>query len=316
MATTAELLKRVKAATLLPTHQTTYTDTDILDIASEEMGSLIVPEIMSLREEFFMQKTVIPCAVGVSEIPIPERAVGRTIRALYFLPTNATEPVSMPLLPLSDNLGLSLKPGVPKFHTFVGDKIVVNPVPDQIYGSYILYWEARPSKLVLSNAVGVVSYVTADTLTVQQNLTSIVTGSTVDVIQQKAGYSPIYMDIAVGSASTGYGPKILTLTGFSLANPITGVVVGDHVSLAWTTDIVCLPDEAVTALVQAIAVHILQGMDLPQQLAISEKRLAVCMDSMKKALSPRNEASSYKIRPKSPMFGPGRRNSIVSTSGN
>jgi hypothetical protein len=317
MATTVDFLRRVKSSTLLPTHQQTFQDDDILDFANEEMDSLVVPEIMTLRQEYFVTKTVVGLSAGVSEVAIPERAVGRTIRDLKFLPTNNNLPVTLPLLPISDNASMNQTVGVPRYHYFQGDKIIINPTPDQDYGDLWLFWEIRPSRLVVQSEVGIISNVGTHTVTVQRTLNSdITTGAVVDIIGAKAGYAPIYLDQIISSITTGLGPKVITLSGFSPSNPITGVSVGDHLSLAFTSDIIGLPEEAVAVLVQATSIRLLQGMDLPSQLAQAEKRLEVCLKSMRKALSPRNEASSYKIRPQSPMFGPGRRNSIISTSGN
>ena len=118
------------------------------------------------------------------------------------------------------------------------------------------------------------------------------------------------MDLTIGSISTGIGPKIITLSGFSPSNPITGVSVGDHISLAFTSDIIQLPDEAVVCLVQATALRMLAGLEQTTQYTLAAQLLERNLNSLKQALSPRNEGSSFKIRPKNPLFGSGRKTSI------
>ena len=315
MTTTTQFLKRVKAAALVPTHQIAYSDQDILDIANEEMDNLLVPEIMSLREEYLVTKTTVPMVVGEDTIDIPYRAVGRTIREIKISTSTASTPNSLPRASITEDIAMSSKPGKPLYHYFEGDSIKVNPVPDQVYGDYLLWWEARPNRLTLATQVGIISYITDTTITVQQNLTSsITTGSIVDIVSAIPGYKTIYTDISVGSISTGLGPKILTLSSFSPSNPITGVAVGDHMSLAWTSDIIQLPDEAVQVLVQATALRMLQGQDQEQQFALTEKMLDRCLKSMRKAMTPRNEGASVKIRKRNSPFGPGRRWSIANSS--
>ena len=253
MVTTVDLLKRIKSATLTPTHQITFTDTDILSLADEEIDNLLIPHIMSLREEYFVKMKEVTIAIGVDTIEIPERAVGRTIRELKLMGTDNTRPYSLSRASITEEYALSTTPGKPIYHYFQGDSIRVNPIPDQAYGNYHLWYEEKPSRLVLTTDVGIITAVSDTTVTVQQNLNKLITtGAIVDIIKVKAGYVSLYIDQVIGTISTGLGPKIITLAGFSALNPITGVSVGDHISLAYTTDIVQLPDEAIPVLVQAL----------------------------------------------------------------
>ena len=311
MVTTTAFLAKVKSTALVPSHQVTYQDKDILDLANEEMDNLLIPLIMSLREEFLVTKTTIPMVVGEYVLPIPERAVGRTVRAIKMTRNSSRYPEELTRATVSESYAFNTDPGTPRYHYFEGDVIKINPVPDQVYGDYVIWWECRPSRLVVSTDVGIISSVTDTTITVQQNLNSaITTDAVVDVVKVKPGYSNIYTDITVGSISTGIGPKVITLAGFSAGNPITGVSVGDHVSLAFTSDIIQLPDEALVCLVQATALRMLQGLEQTEKYNITAQMLERNLDSLKKALTPRNEGSSIKVRPHSPSFGPGRRSSI------
>lgn len=315
MVTTTELLKKIKAAAMVPTHQITYQDTDILDLTNEEMDNLIVPMIMAMREEFFVTKSTIPIAIGVDTVAIPERAVGRTIREIKVLTTDATNPRSLSRASITEDYAFSTTPGFPQYHYFQGDIIKIAPIPDEAYGDYILWWECRPSRLVKTTDVGIITAFSDTTVTVQQNLnTNITTGAIIDITKAKAGYSNIYFDETIATMTTGLGPKVLTITGFSSSDPLTGISVGDRVSLAFTSDIVQLPDEAVAALVQAVALRIMQGVAQPEQYVATEKLLNRNLESLKSALMPRNEGASFKIRCHSPAFGPGKRYSIIGSS--
>ena len=311
MVTTVDFLRKVKSAALIPTHQITYRDPDILDLANEEMDNLLVPMIMSIREEYLVTKTVIPIVVGEYIIEIPERAVGRTIRDLKIQQVYTAYPEELTRATLTESYAFSQSPGKPRYHYFEGDVIKVNPVPDQVYGNYLLWWECRPSRLIQTVDVGIITAVTDTTVTVQQNLNkNITTGAVVDIVKVKPGFSNIYIDQTVGSISTGIGPKVIVLSGFSPSNPITGVNVGDHISLAFTSDIVQLPEEAVVALVQATALRMLAGQEQGAQYKIVSDLLERNLKSLRSALSPRNEGSAIKIRPHNPSMGPGRRSSL------
>ena len=317
MVTTTEFLRKVKSAALVPTHQITYQDSDILDLANEEMDNLIVPFITAMREEFFVVQTTIPIVAGVAAINIPERAVGRTIRNLNIMITGDNRPKELIRASLSETFALNTNPDVPVFHYFQGDQIMVNPVPASNYGNYLLWWEMRPNRLVPVSDVGIISSVSNTSVTVQQNLNkAITTGSIVDVYKTKNGYSNIYYDAVVGSASTGMGAKVLVLSGFSAGNPITGVSIGDNISLAWQGSTIQLPDEAVVCLVQATALRMLQGQEQANQYSITKGLLDRNLNSLQMALTPRNEGQALKIRVKHPSFGPGRRFSIFGVASN
>jgi hypothetical protein len=77
--------------------------------------------------------------------------------------------------------------------------------------------------------------------------------------------------------------------------------------LAYTTDILQIPDEAVAVLVQAVALRIMQGQAQPEQYAMTKDLLDRNIQSLKNALTPRNERSSIKIRPGYSCFGSTRR---------
>ena len=311
MVTTTAFLARVKSAALVPTHQITYQDQDIFELANEEMDNLLIPLIMSLREEYLVTKTIIPMVIGEYIIPIPERAVGRTIRSIKVSKNSSAYPEELTRASISESFAFNTNPSAPRYHYFEGDVIKINPIPDQVYGDYHLWWECRPSRLVPTVSVGIITSVTPTSVIVQQNLnTAITTGSVIDITKVKAGYSNIYQDLTVGSISTGIGPKVLVLSGFSVSNPITGVSVGDHISLAFTSDIIQLPDEALVCLVQATALRMLQGLEQTQQYALTSAILERNLASLKTALTPRNEGSSIKVRIHCPTFGPGRRSSI------
>lgn len=315
MVTTTTFLSRVKAAALVPTHQITYTDADILDLANEEMDNLIIPKIISLREDFFVTRTDVDVLTGVDTLEIPERAVGRTIREIKLLQTTSTRPYSLYRESITNDFAFSTEAGLPKYHYFQGDQIKISPVPDQDYGVYQLFWEIRPSRLVTTTDVGIITSVSSTSVTVQQNLNSaITTNAIVDLVKATAGYSPVYIDKVIGSISTGLGPKVATITGFSVSDPITGIVAGDRLTLAFESDVIQMPDEAVACLVQATALRIVNNLATADQVSYIEKLLARNLDSLNRSLAPRNEAASFKIRPKSPAFGPGRTFSILGTS--
>ncbi|MGL5095655.1 MAG: hypothetical protein ACRDD1_08710, partial [Planctomycetia bacterium] len=83
-----EFLSAVKRAITVPTYQPRFTDPDLLDLANEEQRTAIVPMVTSLREDYFIVRSSQAVAIGTVSIPIPPRAVGRTLRDLLLANSN------------------------------------------------------------------------------------------------------------------------------------------------------------------------------------------------------------------------------------
>ena len=54
--TTEDLLDKIKRRSFIPVSQSTFTDAEILKIATEEMVGIIVPTILNAREEYYVYK--------------------------------------------------------------------------------------------------------------------------------------------------------------------------------------------------------------------------------------------------------------------
>ena len=87
---TSEFLIAVRRALGAPNYQARFSETDILDIASGQQISFVVPEIRALRRDFLLSYDDFSLTSGEDNIEIPERAAGRGIRDLWY--TEETNP--------------------------------------------------------------------------------------------------------------------------------------------------------------------------------------------------------------------------------
>lgn len=82
--TSDDLIETVKRKISFPVSQNTFSDTDILAFANEEMFISQVPSIMVYHEEYFVTTTGVPLQPNQSIYTIPNRAIGLRLRDVFW----------------------------------------------------------------------------------------------------------------------------------------------------------------------------------------------------------------------------------------
>ena len=82
--TSNDLINQVKLKISLPTTQATYSDEDILNFASSEMQTSLVPSVLTYHEDYFVTYKDVPLLASVARYEIPERAIGMKLRDLFW----------------------------------------------------------------------------------------------------------------------------------------------------------------------------------------------------------------------------------------
>ena len=77
--TTTDIINGIKVRMLLPASELTFTDAEILDLASAEVVSYIAPKIQQVRQSYFTAKTLVPID-GKTRFRIPYRSIGGAIK--------------------------------------------------------------------------------------------------------------------------------------------------------------------------------------------------------------------------------------------
>ena len=86
--TSAELIEAVKRKIAVPLNQRTFTETDILSFANEELMISQVPDILQYHEEYFVYSEDLELQSNVERYPIPERAMGMKLRDIFYVDNN------------------------------------------------------------------------------------------------------------------------------------------------------------------------------------------------------------------------------------
>jgi len=282
--------------------------TDLLTLADLETETVIVPMIMSLREEFFVKQITQALTASTSEYVIPYRAVGRKLRDIHFVSSGGTENeltrISMEYAYEFTNVNSS---GDPRAVYFVGDSYTIVPtVGTAPTGSLKLWYYLRPSKLTL---VANCAKITAiNTVTGQISCASVPSGITtataVDLVAGRSGNSCLNHDVTITNISS----NIITIAPGDVPSRLA---VGDYISLAETTPVPQIPSEMHSALVQAVTVRWLSTQTDSEGKARAMEELKAIYDSCKSLLSQRLEGAPKVIVNRQGLLRTGFRRSFL-----
>lgn len=289
MDTTA-FLAAVDRAITVPNYQPRFSNNDLLALANEEQQSMIVPMVVSLREEFFVFREEIDINANDYGFRIPERAIGRTLREIQYQNDTGKLVYDLPRISIEDSYRFTnLGTGTPNGFMIEGDSIRLLPTPSS-NGTVILYTLRKPSHLVQNTrTANIVSFGT-NTITLSKIPSNFTIGSKIDITDCRPSYPLLYKDLEI----TNITGLVITVTGFTGAT-LAGLEANDVVSTAFETSLVQLPDEASIVLVHATAVRVLEALSIPDQMKIAEEKLQQKIRACREILSPRVEGSTPKV---------------------
>lgn len=292
---TSEFLTEVRRALGAPNYQARFSSQDVLDIASSQQTNLVVPEIRSLRRDFFVVEKNYSLAAGANTLAIPERAAGRGIRDLWF--TEAATPTmgdwrKLKYVDLSDLLGLSTAVGAVFAYYFQGDDLKFFPeLPEA--ATVKLFYLARPGNLVEQSETCTILSVGTDTLTVDAVPSNIQLGSIIDVVKVR----PSFATLAESYTVTARASNSVTCAGIDFST--MSISAGDIVSLERETSVVQLPEDAHEVLVWGTANEMATSLGIDDMIKATDTQLSAAIAGMRIALAPRTEDAQTIINPSS-----------------
>jgi hypothetical protein len=157
--TSSSLISTIKREGMIPTSQSTFSDSDFLAIANQEMRIGLVPSIMQFHEEYYARDSApVPLVENQNTYAIPYRAVGGKLRNLYYLDSNNNlgqmsriSPEDRPYYQQT-NLDSSNM-----FFFLQGNEVVLVPdVGSNASGSLVFSFYMRPNELVDEDRVATI----------------------------------------------------------------------------------------------------------------------------------------------------------------
>lgn len=269
--TSEQLIASVKRRINIPTNQNTFTDSDILEFADEEMALGLVPAILTLHEDYLLFSDDVPMVQNQSEYVIPYRAVGNKLYDMQFIDTNNA------ILPMSRTT-VSDEPNYNGFYTvnttyaydIMNNKIRLLPtVSGLTTGSLRFIYYIKPSSLVPTNQVGIITNINRTTgeITVNGIPTAFDPNQLYDFYKAKSPHNILTIDNAV--LSINGTSKTLTFDTDLIPPRLD---VGDHVSLAQQAAIPQVPSDLHVFLAQKTAERILESQGDLEGLKLAQAK--------------------------------------------
>lgn len=248
LQTVADFLSQVERRSFMPANQATFTEAEILTIASEELRSLIIPSLYSLNEEYGVYYKTITCVNGQSEYDIPEQAYQNTIREVQLVIGDQVYDLERTNL---EKTRVGTLTGRPCAFYLRSNRIVLHPTPTSSDWSIKVWFQLTPPQLVPASETAVITAI--DTALKRVSFSSIptdwVTGDRFDMICKKAGH----VHKAIDFTST-----LVSGTDIDFSELPSDLVVGDYVSITGESSLINLPYAMIPVLAQFTAGALLE----------------------------------------------------------
>lgn len=228
---TGDLIRSIKRRAFIPNSQETFTDEDLLEMATEEVNIGLVPLIQRMHEEHLIYYVEVALEEGRKRYPIPSRAHGNKLRdvALVDENDNVFEMHRYSLNEISDFTNTTTYINTRGFYLENNDVVITN-FDVNIGNKLRLYFYMRPNHLVTESRGATID--------------DIILAQEVDQINPKSGS---IVDIIVGTETVLECPNhglqngsLVLISGTNTTPSIEGfheisVIDSNFYSIAFTT---------------------------------------------------------------------------------
>lgn len=277
--TTSDLIASIKRRASMPTNQQLFSDTDFLNLATDELEVTLIPLLMSVREEYFVSYVDVQ-VTGSSPyiIEIPEDAIGMKLRDVALMVND--HPIILPRFSIDDSNQI--------IFSNYGFKVESNQIHVHAEAETIrLYYFKRPLSLIsVSNSAQIKSINEVTNEITVTNVPAIWTTETVlNAVQKAQPFKTMVNEIEIASISS---PTIVLAS-------VEGLSLGDWICEQGYSPIPQIPVEAHKVLAQATTVKCLEAINDSNGMASAEKKLERNIKDLITLISPRVDGAPKRI---------------------
>lgn len=251
--TTAEFLEGLKGRGVVPASQPLLSAADFFRHADNVIAGTLVPLIESCRGDFFVTTTDVALVDKQASYAIPGRSYARGLRDLKWKDTSDNSKRNLILIPMEKEHEYSTDSGDPSAFFFMGDDIVLRPIPKNPGATEVLeFWYSLwPNRLCAVGDAAQVSSVSGGTITCVSVPATMLPGVKCDLIKGVQGNKTVALDIAITSVA---GNQVT----FTSTDVPSGIVAGDWIALAGCSPVLQLPDACLSYLETAVCERVMQ----------------------------------------------------------
>lgn len=285
--TSDDLLKIIKKRAFIPVSQETFSDTDLLEMATDELNSSVVPEVLQTREEWYVTAYSVTLDGSETEVDIPSRSIGGSLREVSFNQGSSDVEWNLPRLSLEDRADTTFAGAITAFY-IQGNQVKLF---GQQAGNLNLYFNCRPGALVPTSEACTIVASDPDTkmLTVDSVPVTWSTGTVIDVVKRKPHFDYKNLSLTIVNISG---------TMIEVAEPIsTKIVVGDWVTLEDTSPAPQIPVEWFPYLAECVVMQVFLSQGDKEAAEQAEKKMEKLKKSAISMMSPRVQGEAKKTVP-------------------
>jgi len=288
--TTDYLLSQIKRKAFIPSSQSTFDNSDLLALATDELQGILVPEILSVREEYYVYKHEVTLNGSVTDqvVDIPARAVGMQLREVSVTVGGVER--NMPRYDIEDRIYNDVGGNVYGFDITNNQLTIKGSQP----GTLNLYYYLQPGTLIQTSAAGRITNIdTANKQVTVSNLPSDWTTSTeFDFIKHKPGFDNQGADQTISAIDSS--GLIITFDD-DLPDDI---VVNDWLCEASFSPVPQIPVEFFQYLAEAVVAVVMESQGDQEGFVRAERRKNELKGHALKIISPRVDGQSMKFVPR------------------
>lgn len=286
------LIDSVKLRAMVPTSQNLFTDERILDILNQVQYSIVVPWVMSQRQDFFKDYVDLPVDTGTNLYDIPSNTIGQKIVGVWYGRDDGNgftiDWEACTQVDIGDTYDKDYRTRRAFSYFVSSDKINIFPTPSDGNKFFRIWFYRRPSTMVMSTSGAKVTGL--DSVTKAMNFSSFpsswATNTYIDFTKGTPHFRCLQTAGYISSISGG-----VVYAGDALPVDLS---VGDWVTGTGETVVPQLPYEIWTFLVHGAVSQIFKIMGNPSWQT-AEQELQRAMEQARNLIGPRADEQPKKL---------------------
>lgn len=293
--TSSKLVKSIRRRAFIPADQSTFTDQDLLEMATEEMSLFLIPYLNQGQEEYLIYHEDEQAVAGQDTYSIPYRAQGNKLRDLQYVDSQGNVVAELSRISMEElvDYKYNYRTEVSDLFYIQNNKIkLVNEFP----GSEILlrkYFYLRPNALVEEKRTGKIQSIDRNSgiITLETFPNNFANIPVMDFVAVESPCVILSYDITPININTN--TRSVT---FNTSDIPEDLQVGDYLCQKQESPIPQIPSELHPILAQRVAIACLEALGDEENKQSQERRLMAMEKSVDILIDDRVEGAPRKIK--------------------
>ena len=291
--TTNALIKSIKRRGSIPENQRTFNEQDFVDLLNEEMNLGILPEVLKLHEDYYLQTEDTPLVANTSEYSIPKRAIGNKLRDINYKDDQGNV-FPMTRIMIDDLPHFQSTHTGNSYNTFYvkNNKVVIVPsVGESAIGNLQFSFYQRPNELVIESRAGIIESIDFNTgdivlVSMPDHFTAT---EIIDMVSSESPYNLKTQDITITGIDSV--TRTISLTPADIPSDLS---VGDHIMTAQESIVPQLPTELHVMLAHMVVIRCLESLGDSQGVITATAKLSSMRENVGMLIDNRVEGAPQK----------------------